>query len=103
MVAPLFAMPPPYVLLSLPICFLLVLLIAGPFLTAAKTRGTRCEQDRRAGLGLLAILCGPLVGASLALLTNTLGMCTQPTWEIPAPCLPSSGVTPDYSEGLLKA
>ena len=73
MVVPVFAMPPPSVLLVWPIGFLLVLLIAGLFVNATKIRGKRSEQNRRAGLGLAAILCGPLVGASLALSVNTLG------------------------------
>jgi prolipoprotein diacylglyceryltransferase len=73
MVAPLFAMPPPYVLLFLPIGFLFVLLIAGLFLTATRARRKRGEQNRRAGLGLMAIICGPVVGASLAWVAITFG------------------------------
>jgi apolipoprotein N-acyltransferase len=72
-IVPLFAMPPPEVILFWPIGFLLVLLIAGLFVTATRTRGKRGEQDRRAGLGCMAIFCGPLVGAALAWLGNTLG------------------------------
>jgi hypothetical protein len=73
MVAPLFAMPPPYVLLFLPIGFLLVLLIAGLFLTATRARRKTTERNRRAGLGIMAIICGPVVGASLAWVDNTFG------------------------------
>jgi hypothetical protein len=73
MVATLFAMPPPVVLLVWPIGFVLCLLIAGLFVNATRTRGKRREQDRRAGLGFMAILCGPPVGAILAWLCNTLG------------------------------
>jgi hypothetical protein len=73
MVAPIFAMPPPYVLLFLPIGFLLVLLIAGLFLTATRTRRKRSEQHRRAALGLMSIICGPVAGASLAWVAITFG------------------------------
>ena len=73
MVVPLFGMPPPQMLLIWPVGFLFVLLIAGLFVTATRTRAKRSERDRRAGLGLIAILGGPLVGACLAWLTNTLG------------------------------
>jgi multidrug transporter EmrE-like cation transporter len=66
-------MPGPYLLWVLPIAFVLVLLIAGLFVTATRTRGKQGEQDRRALLGLVAILGGPLVGASLAFLGNALG------------------------------
>jgi multidrug transporter EmrE-like cation transporter len=50
-----------------------VLLIAGLFVTATRTRGNQSEQDRRARLGLVAILDVPLVGASFAFLGNVLG------------------------------
>jgi hypothetical protein len=73
MVVPLFAMPPPQVLLIWPTGFLFVLLIAGFLVRTTRTRGKRGERARRAGLGLMAIFCGPLVGASLAWLVNTLG------------------------------
>jgi hypothetical protein len=73
MVVPLFAMPPPLVILIWPTGFLLVLLIASRFVTATRTDGKRSEQNRRAALGLMAIFCGPLVGAFLAWLGNTLG------------------------------
>ena len=73
MLVPLFAMPGPYLLLALPIGFLLVLLIAGLFVSTTKTRGKRSERNRRAGFGLASIVCGPLVGASLAWMGNTLG------------------------------
>src|SRR3954447_19284913 len=71
MVVPLLAMSP--VLLYWPIALLITLLFVSLFVTATKTRGKRSEQDRRAGLGRMAILCGPLVGASLAWLGNALG------------------------------
>jgi MFS family permease len=73
---PLFAMPPPSdVGLVLPLGFVLVLLIVDLFVdaTARKSRGPKHEQNRRAGLGLMAILCGPLVGAFLAALADALG------------------------------
>ncbi len=53
--------------------FVLLLLIVGLFVTVTKSRGMRSEQERRAGLGLMAILGGPVVGASLAWLGDTLG------------------------------
>ena len=74
MVAPLFAMPPPVVLLVWPIGLLLVLLIAGLFVSATRTRGKRSERNRRASLGLAAISCGPFVGAALAWLSNSVGV-----------------------------
>jgi hypothetical protein len=73
MVVRLFAIPPPYLLLVLPIGFVLVLLIAGVFLTATTIHGKQSEQDRRARRELVAIFCGPLVGPSLAFLANALG------------------------------
>jgi len=73
MIVPLFAMPPPGVLLVSAVGIWLVLLIAELFVTATRTRGKRSEQRRRAGLGILAILCGPLIGAFLAWLANILG------------------------------
>jgi hypothetical protein len=73
MVAPFFGMPPPSVLLFLPIGFLVVLLVAALYLNVTRTRGQKSEQNRRAGLGLMAIICGPLVGASLAGASVALG------------------------------
>ncbi len=72
MVSLLFAINPAMPLIW-PFAFVLLILIAGIFVTVTRCRGKRSEQDRRAGLGLLAILSGPLVGASLAWLRNTLG------------------------------
>jgi hypothetical protein len=73
MVVPHLAMPPPQMLLIWPTGFLFVLLIAWLLVTATRTRGKLSEQSRRAGLALLAILCGPLVGAALAWLVHTWG------------------------------
>jgi hypothetical protein len=73
MVVPLFAMPPPGVLLVAAAGIGFVLLIASLFVTATRTRGKQSEQYRRARLGLAAILGGPLVGASFAFLGNLLG------------------------------
>ena len=63
MVTPLFAMPPPQMLLVWPVGIALVFLFVRLFVgaTARKDRGKKTESDRRAGLGLTAILCGPLV------------------------------------------
>jgi uncharacterized membrane protein YfcA len=72
-VASLFAMPPPQVLLIWPVGFLLVVLAAWLFVTASGGRRKGREQDRRAGLGLLSILCGPPAGAGLAWSANALG------------------------------
>jgi hypothetical protein len=71
MVAPLFALPPPGMFEGQLIGFLLIILMIGTFvkLTANRKRGTRAERNRRAGLGLLAMCCGPLAGAGLAALT----------------------------------
>jgi hypothetical protein len=73
MVVPLFAMPPPGVLFVSAAGIGFVLLIASLFVTATRTRGKQSEQYRRARLGLIAILSGPLVGASFAFLGNLLG------------------------------
>ena len=73
MVVPFFAMPPPQMLLVWPVGFLIVLLVATLFVTATRSHGKRSERNRRAELGLMAILCGPLVGAFLAWLGNTVG------------------------------
>jgi len=73
MIVPLFAMPPPEVLWVSAVGFMLVLLLVCLFVTATRARGKRSESDRRAGLGLLAIFCGPLIGAFLAWLANILG------------------------------
>jgi hypothetical protein len=69
----LFAMPPPQVVLVWPIGFLFVLVLAVLFAKATQTRGKRSEHNRRAGLGIMAIICGPVVGASLAWVTDALG------------------------------
>jgi hypothetical protein len=53
--------------------FLFVLLIAWLLVSATRTRGGLGERSRRAGAALLAILCGPLVGAALAWLRLTVG------------------------------
>ena len=73
MVVPLFAMPPPEMLWVWPTGFLIVFAVAGLFVTATKTPWKRSEHERRAGLGVMAILCGPAIGASLAWLANILG------------------------------
>jgi hypothetical protein len=68
MIVPLFAMPGFGAAVLLLMGFVLALLLASLFVTATKTR-----RNPRAVLGVVAILCGPLVGASLAWLANTLG------------------------------
>ena len=75
MVAPLFALPPPQALTAMRVGIVLVLLTIGIFVkvTASKKRGPRSERNRRAGLGLLAIICGPLAGAGLAALNHAFG------------------------------
>jgi hypothetical protein len=71
MVAPLFALQPAGMFEGQLIGILLVILMIGTFvkLTANRKRGTGAERNRRAGLGLLAICCGPLAGSGLAALT----------------------------------
>jgi uncharacterized protein YqgC (DUF456 family) len=58
-----------------PVLFALLLLFVGLFVwaTTRKDRGAKSEQDRRAGLGIAALLCGPLIGALLAGLAQALG------------------------------
>jgi hypothetical protein len=75
MVLPLFAMPPPGTFETQVTGVLLVILMIGAFvtLTAKRKREPRAERNRRAGLGLLAICCGPLAGAGLAAVTITTG------------------------------
>jgi hypothetical protein len=74
MIVPLFAMPPAGPLFfSWSIGLILVLALVHVFVNATRTPKKRREQNRRAGLGLMAIVCGPLVGASLAWLVNALG------------------------------
>ena len=75
MVAPLFAMPPPQAFTAMRVGIVLVLLTIGIFVkvTASKKRGPHSERNRRAGLGLLAIICGPLAGAGLAALKHAFG------------------------------
>ncbi len=68
-----FAMPGRAVILSSYAGFLVVLVVATIFVTATKHRPNRSERNRRAALGITAIRCGPLIGASLACLMNTLG------------------------------
>jgi hypothetical protein len=56
-----------------PTGLLFVLVLAWLLVTATRTRGKLGEQSRRAGLALLAIFCGPLVGAALAWLAHARG------------------------------
>jgi hypothetical protein len=72
MVVPLFAMPPPQMVFIWPIGLLLILMMVIFFVTATRTRRKRNEPHRRARLGLMGIVCGPPVGASLAWLVNRL-------------------------------
>ena len=71
--APLFAPLPPGAIEGQIIGVVLVVLLIGVFVKATANRkprvGPRGEQNRRAGLGLLAICCGPLAGAALAAAT----------------------------------
>jgi hypothetical protein len=64
------AMPPPEMLLIWPAGFLFILVITAIFVTATRKSRKQSEQNRRAGLGITAILCGPLLGACLAWLAN---------------------------------
>jgi hypothetical protein len=70
MIAPIFAMAPNQNSL-IGWGVLLTLVIAIVFVDA--TASGRHETNRRAGLGLLALLGGPLIGASLAGLAHALG------------------------------
>ena len=56
-----------------PIVFAVLIVVMGAFVAATTRKDRKREQDRRAGLGCAAILCGPLVGAFLAGLTTHLG------------------------------
>ena len=103
MIAPLLAMPPPEILLLSSIGVVLVLLIAGLFVTATRTPGKRSEQNRRAGLGLVAIVSGPLVAPSSPAWATLWVMYTQPTSDTPTPRSPSLAVSPASSEGSLSA
>jgi MFS family permease len=49
---------------------LFVLAIVGIFVAATRQTGTYSERNRRAGLGFMAIVCGPLTGACLAWLAS---------------------------------
>lgn len=69
MLSPLFAMTPPWTFFICSAFILFILVIAGIFVAATSRSRTRNEQNRRAGLGIMAIVCGPLVGACLAWLT----------------------------------
>src|SRR5262245_1616897 len=73
--APLFAMPPPGSAPMIVCGIVLVMLGVGFFvkLTARKDHGPDNEQNRRAGLGMATVLCGPLVGALLAGLAHATG------------------------------
>ncbi len=73
MVIPVFASPAPEFVLVSSVGVLFVLLVTGLFVKATRTRRKKSEQNRRAGLGLMAIVCGPIVGASLAWVANVLG------------------------------
>ena len=66
------AMPFSFFLLYLLIIFVLVLLAALLLLNATRTREQQGERNRRTRLGLWAMFCGPLGGALLAFLSNTL-------------------------------
>jgi hypothetical protein len=70
-----FAMPPPQMLLVWPAGLIVVFLIVAHFVHATNSKGRveKNEKDRRAWLGLVAILCGPFVGAFLASLGVALG------------------------------
>ena len=65
MISPLFAMPPPEVFAVMRVGVVLAIIAIGVFvtLTANKKRGVQSERTRRTGLGLLAVICGPLLGA----------------------------------------
>ena len=56
-----------------PIIFAVLIVVVGAFLAATRRKDRDQEQDRRAGLGCMAILWGPLVGAFLAGLAIHLG------------------------------
>ncbi len=73
MIAPLFAMPPPGYYIYLAIGLLVVFFIAAIFVTKTRVGDALGERNRRAMLGLAAILSGPLVGTSLAWIANALG------------------------------
>jgi MFS family permease len=53
--------------------FTLPIVVACFFVRATTRKDRGKERDRRAGLGLVAILCGPLLGAILAGLATHLG------------------------------
>jgi hypothetical protein len=71
MIGPPIAMPGYFSSPDFAIGSLVVLAFA--ILLVRATASRKGERDRRAGLGLLAILAGPLAGAALAGLTQVLG------------------------------
>ena len=71
MIGPLFAMPGYFSGPTFYVGTLVVLAVATLFVRATASAGR--ERDRRAGLGLLAILGGPVAGAALAGLSQALG------------------------------
>jgi hypothetical protein len=73
MFLPLFAMPPPEMLLICVPGFVLILVITGIFVTPTRKSQRKSERNRRASLGITAIVAGPLVGAGLAWLASTWG------------------------------
>jgi hypothetical protein len=73
MIVPLFGLLPASYYRILIIGFLLVALLIGLFVRATRNRRAISEKDRRAGLGCLSVLFGPLVGLFLAWLANRLG------------------------------
>ncbi len=72
MIVPRFAAPPPEVVLASQFGFLFVVVIVALFVKAMRTRGIS-KQNRRFGLGQIAILYGPVVGAFLAWAADALG------------------------------
>lgn len=71
MLDPLFAIWPPGLMETWIIGGLVVLGAVGLFVRATRVSGR--ERERRAGLGCLALVSGPLLGAALAWLTCTFG------------------------------
>ncbi len=70
-----FALNPPEVYDAMGIGVLLVILMIGLFvkLTAKSPHKLHNERNRRVGLGILALICGPLAGAGLAAVTVAFG------------------------------
>ena len=56
-----------------PVVVAVLMAVVGLFVAATTRKDREREQDRRAGLGCAAILCGPLVGVFLAGLATHLG------------------------------